>query len=105
MVDAILVIGENVSSRHLSEFYLYVGFDSDYTQNTQCPGGPFAFPRDSNYGTYNGNGKHTGTDWINGEEVWCNLPGSYVSFVREADAEPITSGEIVICTFGVISDG
>ncbi len=33
------------------------------------------------------------------------MPGSYVSFVREADAEPISSGEVVICTLGIISDG
>ncbi len=49
-VDAVLIIGENTASRHLSEFDIIVGMSSNYLSNTACPGGPFAFPIDSDYG-------------------------------------------------------
>ena len=50
LVDAVLIIGVNTDTRHLSEFYIYVGMSTDYTSNTVCPGAPFAFPTDGNYG-------------------------------------------------------
>ena len=42
-------------------------------------------------------------NWNNGVEAWCDLPGTYVSFVRESTAFPELD-EIIICAFGVISD-
>ena len=95
MVDAILVLG--YLNRHISEFELYVGYDSDHTNNTPCPGGPFAYPVTNDYGTL-----AYGTPWVNGAEAWCALDGMYVSFVREADAQPSLS-VIQLCTFGVIA--
>ena len=44
-----------------------------------------------------------GTEWINGVESWCGLPGAFVSFVREPTAEHALD-KIVICTLGVIAD-
>ena len=76
-VDAILIMGDQRFGWQLSEFRLYVGFDSDYTNNVECPGGPFAYPVDHTYGSGN---------WVNGAEAWCNLLGKYVSFVRESTA-------------------
>ena len=105
MVDAILLVGQDDVDYFLSEFYLYVGHDSDYSKNTPCPGGPFAYPLDSTYGTIYlsqlGYGS-TGSEWQNGVEAWCNLQGSYVNFVREAEAQPPLD-EVRICTFGVLS--
>ena len=40
---------------------------------------------------------------MNGVEAWCNLEGKYVSFVREATAQPPLD-EIILCTLGIISD-
>ena len=103
LVDAILIVGENDAAFFLSEFYLYVGYDSDYSNNTLCPDGPFAYPIDSTYGTHQENNIAFGSEWPNGVESWCNLEGDHVSFVREPDAEiPMT--EIRICNFGVIAD-
>ena len=78
-------------STHLSEFSLYVGFSADYTQNASCSSTPFlpydpTDPYYSFYGTYNDGTQWKGTQWPNGVEAWCNLPGDYVSFVREATA-------------------
>ena len=56
MVDAVLIIGENTVSRHLSEFYIYVGMSSDHLSNTPCPDGPFAFPIDDTYGKLHADG-------------------------------------------------
>ena len=47
LVDAVLIIGENTNTRHLSEFYIYVGMSTDHTSNTVCPNGPFAYPIDT----------------------------------------------------------
>ena len=91
-------MGDWRPANYLSEFHLYVGVHSDYTKNTPCPGGPFAYPLSSDYGTW----AHE-TDWPNGAEAWCNLSGHYVTFVRESTALPALN-DIVICTFGVISD-
>ena len=99
-VDAILIMGDWRPANHLSEFNLYVGNDSDYTNNVQCAGGPFAFPVDSDYGTWT----ESSTSWVNGVEAWCNLSGKYVSFVRESTASPALN-DVVLCTFGVISSG
>ena len=104
IADAILVLGTNYDIKHISEFQLYVGYDSDYQNNTPCPGGPFAVvgdPLTSAYGTYSAGFVYRGTDWINGVETWCNLDGVYVSFVREATAQPPLD-EIILCNFGVI---
>ena len=96
-------MGENEASRHLSEFSLYVGYDQDYVNNTPCAGSPFLPYDASTYGTYATYGGQTGgSDWPNGVEAWCNLPGDYVSFVRESTANPPLS-EVVLCTFGVIA--
>ena len=102
MVDAILLVGQDDKDYFLSEFYLYVGYDSDYSQNTPCPGGPYAYPIDSTFGTYTG-WFSLGSDWPNGKEAWCNLEGRFVSFVREPDAEEPLD-ELRICTFGIIAD-
>ena len=80
---------------------MYVGYDSNYQSNTPCPGGPFAYPITSDYGQFSSHGK--GTEWVNGAEAWCNLEGKYVSFVREATAQPVLD-EIILCSFGVITD-
>ena len=40
---------------------------------------------------------------MNGAEAWCNLPGRYVSIVREANALPATD-KISVCVFGVIGE-
>ena len=101
-IDAVLVIGENDSSVHISEFNIYIGFSSDYLSNTLCDGGPFAYPLDATYGSYSENIQERGSDWINGIEAWCNLPGNHVSFVRDGSAQPVLNS-IVLCTFGVLS--
>ena len=86
LIEAILVLGmQREVTKQLSEFHLYVGYDSDYTKNTPCSGGPFAYPLTADYGT-NLSPRANGSDWINGAEVWCNIDGLYVSFVREATA-------------------
>ena len=107
MVDAILLIGENSdssSSAHLSEFSLYVGFDQSYENNVACSVSPYLpYTSDTKYGTFYENLDSRGTEWQNGVEAWCNLPGNYVSFVRESTAQP-SIDNIVICTFGVIAD-
>ena len=51
LVDAVLIIGENTASRHLSEFNIFVGMSTDHNENTACPNGPFALS-DGNYGNY-----------------------------------------------------
>ena len=51
LVDAIVIIGTNEVNFMLSEFSLYVGYDPDYSKNTPCPGGPYAYPIDSTYNT------------------------------------------------------
>ena len=99
LVETILVLGNFQLADQISEFHLYVGYDSDYQNNTRCPGGPFAYPLTADYGT---GGINTGTAWINGAEAWCNLMGNYVSFVREATANPSLS-DISLCNFGVIT--
>ena len=43
-LDAIFINGERDNENHLSEFYLYVGTDPDYSNNVRCPGGPFKYP-------------------------------------------------------------
>ena len=90
MVDAILLMGENVKSVHISEFSLYVGYSPDYTQNTPCSASPYIPADDPTYGRYYKKYttflQSTGSNWPNGVEAWCNLPGNYVTFVREADA-------------------
>ena len=104
-IDAILVMGQNKVEWHLSEFSLYVGYDPTWSNNTPCPGGPFAM-RDANYGTYSFPEApwpyQTGTDFPNGVEAWCPLQGNYVSFVREANADPPLD-PLVLCNFGVIA--
>ena len=104
-VDAILLMGETHKDLQLSEFDLYVGYSENYEENTPCPNGPFAYPIDDTYGTYfvPSFGYRAGTDWPNGVEAWCNLPGNYVNFVRKASAKPQLD-RIVLCAFGVIAD-
>ena len=50
-VDIILVIGYWEIAQHISQFDLYVGSDADYSNNTPCPGGPFAYPKTADFGT------------------------------------------------------
>ena len=50
VADAILVLGQLGSQFHISEFYLYVGDDPDYTKNRACPGYPFAVRNYAEYG-------------------------------------------------------
>ena len=104
-VDAILIIGENTDFRHLSEFNIYIGMSTDHLSNTKCPGGPFAYPLDERYGFYTPTHatRNAGTEWTNGGEIWCNLVGRYVSFVREPNAQPPLD-EIVLCSFGILSE-
>ena len=45
-------MGMNEIGRMLSEFYLYVGYDADFRNNQPCPDGPYAYPLDDNYDTY-----------------------------------------------------
>ena len=73
-----LVLGQFLdTSKQLSEFELYVGYDTDYVNNNPCPDGPFAYPLTNQFGT-----KNRGTNWVNGVEAYCHLEGMYVSFVR-----------------------
>ena len=104
-VDAILLMGTTQKELQLSEFDLYVGYSKNYEENTACPNGPFAYPVDETYGTYfdDSLGIGSGTEWPNGVEAWCNLPGNFVSFVRKASAQPALD-RVVLCTFGVIAD-
>ena len=86
-VDAVLVIAENHKDHHLSEFYIYVGYSNNWQENTECQGGPYAHPTDAKFQTYTyNNWQHTGSHWSNGAEVWCGIEGTYVSFIRKADA-------------------
>ena len=105
-IDAILLMGQNDKLNHISEFYLYVGFFEDYKLNTPCPGGPYAYPDDGTYGTYECDKCYMGTQWVNGVEAWCNMNGRYVNFVRKDDAQMslLGAGDLTICTFGVIAD-
>ena len=52
-IDAILVLGAgDLIDDQISEFNIHVGYDSDYSNNTPCPNGPFAYPKTSDFGTY-----------------------------------------------------
>ena len=103
LIDAILLVGQDDTAYFLSEFYLYVGYNSDYSTNSPCPGGPYAYPIDWRFGTYYFNDSHFGSEWPNGTESFCNLEGNFVTFVREANAEEPLN-EIRICTLGIIAD-
>ena len=87
LIDAILLVGQDDTAYFLSEFYLYVGYDSDYSKNNPCPGGPYAYPIDWRFGTYYLNHDNFGSEWPNGIASWCSLEGNFVSFVREPTAE------------------
>ena len=78
--------------------------DDDFFANTMCCfcGGGEEVPM--TYGTNPGGYNRNGSDWSNGVEAWCGLTGEYVTFVRKADASPPLD-EIVLCTFGVVSNG
>ena len=54
MVDAILLLGDVTPEKHLSDYHLYVGFSSDYTQNTDCDpdGEAFAIYDEDLFNTY-----------------------------------------------------
>ena len=122
-IEHILVIGNNEAStiaaepygnqnKHLSDFWLYVGFDNNYSANTACSGSPYA-PFDGVPGTADGEynkfspgstpreRKH-GSYFKNGADAECDLYGNNVHFVREATAVP-TLNSLEICTFGIIA--
>ena len=100
-VETILVLGTSDPTKHISEFHLFVGKDPDYQNNAPCLGGPFAYPITADYETSLSVVNHN-SNWINGAEAKCNLEGTYVSFVREATAQPPLD-DIILCNFGVIA--
>ena len=55
-------------------YEIYIGNDSDYTNNNKCAGGPFMRTNDSsNYHTYSYEGSTYDNVWNYGRETWCNL--------------------------------
>ena len=86
----------------ISEFHLYVGYSEHIRDNEPCPGGPFAYPLDDTYDTYEFGTARTGSRWNSGVESFCGKQGNFVSIVREATASPQLD-EIVLCAFGVIA--
>ena len=58
------------TNKQLTGFKIYVGSSTSYEENEECPGGPYSTERTDGHGV----------------EVWCNLPGQYVSIVRDYSA-------------------
>ena len=91
-VKYILVVGNAAAPTNFNNFSVHVGNSPDYTQNAQCPGGPYVGPDDADYGQANTR---------LGVEKECMQTGQYVSLVKAA-ADP---GETTfdVCTFGVMA--
>ena len=90
---AILII-ESVYLRHPNDtindknkfqnYEIYIGNNSDYTQNSKCAGGPFMLTDDAaNYHTWTYMGTTYTDIWNFGKEVWCNLEGRYMHIVAD----------------------
>ena len=75
----------------LWSFDIYIGDSADYRDNQLCPGGPFLPDGDALDNS------------SLGQELWCNLEGSYISLIRDysdyADIEYIS-----ICDFAIFGD-
>ena len=67
MIDTILVIGGYYHSYGgimlVGGFEVYIGLDSDYSNNEKCDGGPFLLCNGCNY--------HNSKDWHGGFEAKC----------------------------------
>ena len=91
-VRYMLVVGNAAAPRTFNNFKLYVGHSSDYSLNTECPGGPYLGPSDVDYAT---------DETRLGQEIECLATGRYVSLVKES-ADPGVS-TFDVCTFGVLA--
>ena len=82
-------------------YEIFVGWSPDYKQNQSCTGGPY-----ETWPWSPGDKRHNNL-YPGGDELFCGLPGQYVTFLRHYDAIRVVTDlqEIThICVFGVISD-
>ena len=64
-----------------------MGSSTSYLENEECPGGPYSTESTDGYGI----------------EVWCNIPGQYVSIVRDYSAET-TFESLTICEMAIFGE-
>ena len=88
---AILIIESiknlNIEVAHTEKFQnynIYIGNDSDYTQNSKCAEGPFMQTEDhANYHTWTKGDDVYPDIWNSGKEIWCNLEGRFMHVVAD----------------------
>lgn len=89
-------IGANNQYKLFSDFRVFVGSDPEnYEMNQECPGGPFL-----QYSDY----PSVLTSWPYGAEIWCNLPGKYVTIVRDYSAEAELAYELTLCNVSIFGE-
>ena len=85
-------------------YEVHVGAESDWSKNPPCANGPF-IGKGNSVTDSTGSGYVNGR-WIGGAEVWCNLPGRYVTV--DADLSYLngwsqtTSTDIYLCLMGIM---
>ena len=97
MVDAILVVGGY--STWMSNYKVYIGMDPDFNNNKQCD---LNFDVIKSWIDGGAPNRPWMNNWPNGDEIFCNTYGQYVSFTmkkRDGMNRPCT-----LCEFGVIAD-
>ena len=92
-VNAIIIqndssINSNHDTKYLWNFRIFVGTNSDYNFNSECPGSPFQSTQP------------TGNDAV-GLEIWCNLDGDFVSIVRDFSSQVGTTYEVTLCDVAI----
>ena len=92
-VKYMLLVGNAAAPTTFNNFRLYVGHSTDYNQNTECPGGPYLGPGDSDY---------VSDESRLGAEVACGATGRYVSLVKQS-GDPGAYDTFEVCTLGVLA--
>ena len=64
-----------------NNYEIYIGDDTNWTNNVKCEGGPFMHLEDTN--SYSDDPYTGDTIWNFGRETWCNLKGQYTSIVAD----------------------
>ena len=90
-----MLMGDTDKNRYLvGPFELYVGYSTDYTENSKCKDGPYLVDGYDPNLTY---------EWPAGVEVWCDLIGDYVSLVRDPSGIDLIP-HVYIGSLGIIAD-
>ena len=83
---------------------IYIGEDTDYTKNAECPGSPFLKFNDL-ASSYVWNPVLNAYTLKGGFEVWCNLQGQYTTLVFDySEAFAYDSSYLIdftICSLGI----